>query len=77
MVVPQFLRFYGGYTISSVLQEYAITFFGLVNSMFRIQAKEALSIIASNNADAEIVKDLQQASKGVHGIVQEVRNIKP
>lgn len=84
MIVPRFLRFYGGYTAQSVLNEYAVSFFSLVNSMFRLQAQELLDSITANTVASHggqeaqaILKNLQQKTEGLHGIVQEVRNIKP
>jgi hypothetical protein len=81
MIVPEYIRFYG-YTSNEVLLEYAKTFFALVNSMYRLQAKEAL-LFVNNVAAAMSGKDgkshveaLQKQEKGLHGIVQEVRVIK-
>lgn len=81
MIVPQFLRFYGGYTASSVFEEWAVTFFSLVNSMYRLESKEMLEAItttsvAINGDQNGVVKELDKGSRGIHGIVQEVRNIK-
>lgn len=82
MIVPEFMRFYG-YTVAKALDEFAIAFFSLVNSMYRIQAKETLSNILSVSAGMsgkegkEIVRKLEKQSKGLQGIIQEVRNIKP
>ena len=83
MIVPQFLRFYTGYTASSALAEYGKTFFALVNSMYRLQADEtivAINTTAAGSADATqrnaIIEKLQKGAKGLHGILEEVRNIK-
>lgn len=83
MIVPQFLRFYSGYTAQTVLDEYAITFFSLVNAMFRLQATEYLNLVQVNaiphmkESDARpAIEELKKNAKGLHGIIQEVRNIK-
>lgn len=80
MVVPRFLRFYSGYTLTSVLDEYAVRFFSLLNSMFRIQADEQLasieSIAVANNGNTEMIQSLQKKSQGLHGIIEEVRTVK-
>lgn len=84
MIVPQFLRFYSGYTAQSALSEYARVFFTLVNSMFRLQAQEMLANITSTsvgfNSGKEaqsVISKLEKESKGLSGIVREVRVIKP
>lgn len=83
MIVPQFLRFYGGYTLESVMSEFAVTFFSLVNSMYRLEATEKIDLIegiAIGNAEpkdrSNAISALQKSAKGLHGIVKEVRNIK-
>ncbi|RLA58677.1 MAG: hypothetical protein DRR04_10400 [Gammaproteobacteria bacterium] len=83
MIVPQFLRFYGGYTIGAVLDEYAVVFFSLVNSMFRIQATESLARVQENaipqmdQSDARrSIEELRKNARGISGIVNEVRTIK-
>lgn len=81
MMVPQFMRFYG-YTASSTLDEYARTFFGLLNQMFRLQAEEALTDINTTSAamsgkDGQSVIDgYKKQAGGLHSIVQEVRTVK-
>lgn len=79
---PQFLRFYS-YTAGQALNEYAITFFTLVNSMHRLTADEALGRITESSVafsggseGAKIVDEYKKQSKGISGIVEEVRNIK-
>jgi len=83
MVIPQFLRFYTGYTAQTLMSEYAQTFFSLVNAMFRIKALEQLDLIHANTIqnmekkDAEkSISELRNNARGLHGIIQEVRNIK-
>ena len=83
MVVPQFLRFYQGYTATTLLDEYAITFFSLVNAMYRVQAMEALdqvhiiSIPNMEKSDSQkSIELLRKNAVGIHGIIQEVKTIK-
>lgn len=83
MIVPEFLRFYSGYTAGKVLDEMAKTFFSLVNSMYRLQAQEQISFIEGvvvGNAEpkqrSSAISALQKSAKGLHGIVQEVRSVK-
>ncbi len=82
MMIPEFIRFYS-YTASDVLDELAVRFFSLMNSMYRIKATESLDRIAeasvaqgSENGKS-YVSELQKQSKGLHGIIEEVRVIKP
>lgn len=80
MMIPQYRRFYGG-SIQDILSEYATTFFSMVNAMYRIQADEALMNITTVSAgmsgkNGDLVHQLQKQSKGAHGILQEVKNIK-
>lgn len=76
MMIPQFMRFYK-YTAEQTLQEYAIRFFSLVNSMYRLQANEALmdlAVVSSGmNDGSELRNQLIKQSKGLHGIVEEIR----
>lgn len=82
MMLPEFMRFYK-YTASQTLDEFAVTFFALLNSMHRLQAREAIQTIAYNSAAfsggkeaSSIMDNLKKQEKGLHGIVQEVRSIK-
>ena len=77
------MSFYQGYTASAVLDEYAVTFFSLVNAMYRIKSKEMLEdiqIISTPNMKKDdankIIAQLRKGTKGLHGILEEVRNIK-
>jgi len=83
MMVPEFMRFYN-YTTTQALDELAKTFFSLVNSMYRLQAKESLEAIVntstamSGGGEADkVISELKKQEKGVSGIVDEVRIIKP
>ena len=82
MMFAEFLSFYG-YTADQALSEYAKRFFGLANSMLRIQGSQNLTnlyISASGNAggnEAEkLASQFKKQAKGNHGILQEVRIIK-
>lgn len=78
MSIPEFMRFYG-YTLSEAMQEYAISFFTLINSMYRLSARESLNAItvagtAMGGDDSDLViKGYQKQERGLHGLVQEVR----
>jgi len=73
MIVPEFIRFYG-YSLDQTLNEYAKTFYSLVNSMYQIQAKEALMLVYASNANDDLVSGLKKQEKGISGTVQEVKN---
>lgn len=82
MIVPEFIRFYQGYTVSSVLAEFATTFFSLVNSMYRLQADETINRInetaigmAETKDRSNAIEKLQKQAKGIHGIVEEVKTV--
>jgi hypothetical protein len=81
MMIPEFMRFYG-YTAKQTLGEYAITFFSLVNSMYRLQAREQLRQIVAVSAgmngkeSQSTISEIEKQEKGLHGIVQEIRNVK-
>lgn len=78
-MIPEFMRFYS-YSSSDVLDELAIRFFSLGNSMYQIQAKESLSHVmeasTAFSGNKEYLKSLEKQQKGVGGIVDEVRTIK-
>lgn len=76
-MIPQFMRFYS-YTMTEVMDEYARTFFTLINSMFEIEAREMLDDIAvvsvPNSKDGnKVVEELQKRRKGLGGIIEEVK----
>jgi hypothetical protein len=82
MMFPEFMTFYH-YTAEQALAEYAKRFFSLLNSMYRIQAKEQYddlmisSTAYSGGKEAEsLAKKLQDRSKGNQKILEEVRIIK-
>lgn len=81
MMIPEFIRFYG-YTSQQVLSEYAVTFFSLVNSMYRLQAREMLrgittvSTAMSGKEASSTINELRKQEKGLQGIVQEVRTVR-
>lgn len=88
MLIPRFLRFYSGYTASSVMDEMARTFFGLVNQMFRIEAQERLyritdlTVAQTNDKAAEkVFKDLKEQYDGPDKyirqakLLREIRNV--
>ncbi len=79
-MIPEFIRFYQ-YTLSQSLDELAVSFFALMNSMYRIQAKESLDnilqIATGTNGGKEYIDGLQKQERGISGIVEEVRIIKP
>ncbi len=83
MIVPQFIRFYQGYTVDAVMNEYAVTFFSLVNSMYRLKADESLDRIMeasvphmSESDSRDILARLKEGSKGISGIVEQIKRIK-
>lgn len=81
MIVPQFMRFYH-YSLADTLDEFAVAFFSLVNSMYRIRARENLdgalqvSLGMSGKEGRETLNKLEKESQGLHGILKEVRNVK-
>ena len=79
-MIPQAMRFYGQ-SLDETLSMRAVSFFSLVNMMYRLQADESMVQVANVNAGfsggKEYMSDLQKQSKGIHGIVQEVRTVKP
>lgn len=73
MTIPEFLRFYNGYTAQSLMQEYLQTFYALVNDMFRLRAMEVIDLAIANNPNQEALAGLQKQAKGISGIVKEVK----
>ncbi len=80
MMFPTFLRFYQGYTVTSAMDEYAITFFALINSMLRLKPLENIEGInqvavglANPDERTTVIDRLEKESKGKHGLVEEVK----
>lgn len=72
MIVADFMRFYN-YSLTDTLNEYAVSFYSLVNTMYRQRATEALTLMSAFNATQELVDGYNKQQKGLHGIVQEIR----
>lgn len=78
MMIPEFMRFYS-YTLTQVLNEYAVSFFSLVNSMYRLLAREQIRDIVSVSAGMagkdgqSTIDELKKQERGLHGVVEEVR----
>lgn len=69
------MRFYG-YTKEQTLNEYARSFFGLINSMYRLKGEESLSLIqvhSALNGSEDALDNIKKESKGIHGILKEAR----
>lgn len=82
MIIPQFIRFYG-YTATEVMQEYAVTFFALVNAMYGLKSTEMLEAVYvgtipnMEKKDAENAIDkIKQGSLGLEGYLEQARNIR-
>lgn len=79
MMIPEAMRFYG-WKVNDCLDEFATTFFSMVNAMNRIQGREGLRQLAiasaGFNGDETVHAELMKQSKGLHGILEEVRVIK-
>lgn len=81
MIVPEFMRFYH-YTLNETMHEYAIAFFTLVNSMFRLKAKETIerayeySLGQGGDESKSAIEKLRKDSEGLHGILNEVKTVK-
>lgn len=77
-MIPEYIRFYGGRPIE-ILDEFAVTFFALLNRMYSIQATEQLDAIYAVNVgtsgkDSEkYIDGLLKQQKGISGIVEEVK----
>lgn len=80
-MIPEFIRFYG-YTRRQTLAEYAVAFFSMVNSMYRLKASETLDGIVqvgtgmAGDQGRSTIDDLKRQSKGIHGLLEEVKVIK-
>lgn len=82
MIIPRFMRFYS-YKTDEVLNEYAVTFFALLNDMFRIKADELLDLATIGalphlepNESKKILEHLERTSKGLRGLINEAKVLK-
>jgi hypothetical protein len=81
MMIPEFMRFYS-YSVANAMDEFAVTFFSLINCMYRLQAKETMNdVVAVSTAMAgkeasSVMDELKKQERGLAGIVDEVRVIK-
>lgn len=72
MLIPEFIRFYG-YTLTQVLDEFAVTFFSLANDMYRIQATEIINNATAFNMNDEVLAQVRKQQRGLSGLVEEVK----
>lgn len=76
MIVPQFIRFYG-YSLTDTFNEFAVSFFSLVNSMYRLQAKERLdgilevSMGMAGKEGKGTISKLQEQAEGLGKYIRE------
>jgi len=81
MMIPEFMRFYS-YTLTQALDEYAVAFFSLINSMYLLMAREQIRDIVSVSTGMagkdgqSTVDELKKQERGLHGVVEEVRTVK-
>lgn len=81
MIVPQFIRFYG-YSLTEVMNEFAVSFFSLVNSMYRIQATERLEGILevatgmSGKESRDVITKLEEQSEGANKYIEQAKTLK-
>jgi len=81
MIVPQFIRFYG-YTLNQTMSEFAVSFFSLVNSMYRIEASERLNGILEVSAGMagkearEVIGKLEDQSQGANKYIDQAKVLK-
>lgn len=83
MMIPQFIRFYQGYTVSSAMSEYAVTFFSLVNAMLRIKSEEQLNMIQATalphmekSDQQSVIRSLSENTKGLDDVIKQAKVIK-
>jgi len=82
-MIAEFIHYYPGYTVKTVLREYVITYYALLETMFRLKASDhledtqsrALSFHGGEGLSSYISGKKKQAG-GLHAILKEVKNIK-
>lgn len=81
MIIPEFIRFYN-YSVEETLKLPARLFYTLVNSMYRLQAKEMLSNVQSTSIgmggdkDGTYINHITKQLKGKDGLLREVKVVK-
>lgn len=81
MIVPQFIRFYS-YTLNETMNEFAVSFFSLVNSMYRVQASERLDGILevatgmAGKEARETLNKLDEQAQGANKYIEQAKTLK-
>jgi hypothetical protein len=81
MMIPQFVRFYG-YTLADTFNEYAVSFFSLVNSMYRLQARERLdgilevAIGMAGKEGKSTISKLEEQAEGLNKYIREAKVVR-
>lgn len=83
MYIPALLKFYGGYTMSSLLAEYFKVYLVLLNDMFKQQAQENIKLAVVNNLSSyeqneqkRILDGWHQQSKGADDLLKQAKILK-
>lgn len=78
-MIPEFMRFYR-YSLADVLDMYAVSFFALMNSYYKLYALERMARITdvavsqSDSQDANSIREgLERQSKGVDDILRQAK----
>ena len=81
MIVPQFIRFYS-YTLNETMNEFAVSFFSLVNSMYRVQASERLdgilevATVMAGKESRDVITKLEEQSEGANKYIEQAKTLK-
>jgi len=77
----EFLHYYPGYTVQTVLKEYAVTFYALLSAMYRLKAVESIdnaqghaAALSGGSGFDEYVKYKSDQAGGGHKLLEEVKN---
>lgn len=82
-MIGEFLHFYPAYTVESVLNMYAVTFFALLATLYRIkginaqeQAYNAFVAHVGGDSLTSYIESTSKQAKGARGLLEEVQFVR-
>ena len=83
MIIGEFINYYPAYTVESVLNMYAITFFSMLGAMYRLKGSNNHEIayrtaVAMSGGDSlsSYMEQAKKQEKGLKGLLEEVRMVR-
>lgn len=82
-MIGEFIHYYPAYTVESVLNMYAVTFFAMLATMYRLKGMDNENNVyrmavafAGGDGLSKYIEDTKKQIKGAKGLLEEVRIVR-